>query len=146
MAYRFAGQWSDSMENTLSGVPYRSTQFTVFQSDGVTAATLYTDRTKALTAANPATTDIYGNAVIYADPGLYVINMLGVAFAIEIRPDPSETHVNGSAAEIIAGTGSPAGVVAAAVGSIFLRTDGGSSTTLYVKESGGSTTSGWVAK
>lgn len=49
-------------------------------------------------------------------------------------------------ATIKSGTGSPAGVVAAPVGSIFLRTDGGAATTLYVKESGGSGNTGWVAK
>ena len=43
------------------------------------------------------------------------------------------------------GTGDPEGVISAGVGSIFLRTDGGAATTLYVKESGASTT-GWVAK
>jgi Pectate lyase superfamily protein len=41
------------------------------------------------------------------------------------------------------GAGAPA--VAAAVGSIYLRTDGGAVTSLYVKESGTSTTA-WVAK
>jgi hypothetical protein len=35
--------------------------------------------------------------------------------------------------------------VSAPVGTIFLRTDGGTGTTLYVKESG-TGTSGWVAK
>lgn len=43
------------------------------------------------------------------------------------------------------GTGDPEGVVEAPVGSLFLRTDGGASTTLYVKESGVSNT-GWAAK
>jgi hypothetical protein len=43
-----------------------------------------------------------------------------------------------------AGTGSPENVVAATVGSIYLRTDGGASTTLYVKESGTGNT-GWRA-
>lgn len=43
------------------------------------------------------------------------------------------------------GAGTPEGVVAAPVGSLFTRTDGGTSTTLYVKESGASNT-GWVAK
>lgn len=42
------------------------------------------------------------------------------------------------------GTGTPAGVVTAVVGSQFLRTDGGAGTTLYVKESGVGNT-GWVA-
>ncbi len=44
----------------------------------------------------------------------------------------------------LTGTGSPESVVTAAVGSIFHRTDGGASTTLYVKESGSGNT-GWVA-
>jgi hypothetical protein len=43
------------------------------------------------------------------------------------------------------GTGTPEGVVTAPVGSLFLRTDGGAGTTLYVKESGSGNT-GWVAK
>jgi hypothetical protein len=44
------------------------------------------------------------------------------------------------------GTGSPEGVVAAAVGTLYLRSDGGAATTLYVKESGGSGNTGWIAK
>jgi hypothetical protein len=43
------------------------------------------------------------------------------------------------------GTGSPEGVVTALVGSLYIRTDGGAATTLYVKESGTGNT-GWVAK
>lgn len=43
------------------------------------------------------------------------------------------------------GTGSPEGVVAALQGSLYTRTDGSTSTTLYVKTSGSSTT-GWTAK
>lgn len=44
-----------------------------------------------------------------------------------------------------AGTGTPEGALAAPVGHLYLRTDGGASTTLYVKESGAGNT-GWVAK
>jgi hypothetical protein len=47
--------------------------------------------------------------------------------------------------QIIRGTGSPQGVVTAPVGYLFLRSDGGTSTTLYVKETGTGNT-GWVAK
>ena len=46
---------------------------------------------------------------------------------------------------IVQGTGSPEGVVTANVGWLYLRTDGGSGTTLYIKESGTGNT-GWVAK
>ena len=43
------------------------------------------------------------------------------------------------------GAGSPEAAVTAPVGSMYTRTDGGASTTLYVKESGTGNT-GWVAK
>lgn len=46
---------------------------------------------------------------------------------------------------ILAGTGSPEGVITANVGSMFLRSDGGAGTTLYVKETGSGNT-GWTAK
>jgi hypothetical protein len=42
------------------------------------------------------------------------------------------------------GAGSPEGSVTASVGSLWTRTDGGTNTTLYVKESGTGNT-GWVA-
>jgi len=43
------------------------------------------------------------------------------------------------------GAGTPEGSITAAPGTIYLRTDGGASTTLYVKETGTGNT-GWVAK
>ena len=43
------------------------------------------------------------------------------------------------------GSGSPEGVLTAPIGSLYTRTDGGTGTTLYVKESGTGNT-GWVAK
>jgi hypothetical protein len=46
---------------------------------------------------------------------------------------------------LIPGTGSPEGVVTAPVGSLYLRSDGGAGTTLYVKQSGTGST-GWAAK
>lgn len=43
------------------------------------------------------------------------------------------------------GTGTPEGVVTAPVGTLFIRSDGGTSSVLYVKETGTGNT-GWVAK
>lgn len=59
----------------------------------------------------------------------------GASVAVRIRPD---VIVSG-------GPGSPEGAVSANVGSLWLRTDGGTGTTLYVKQSGTGPT-GWVAK
>lgn len=47
-------------------------------------------------------------------------------------------------ARILSGANTPESAVTAAVGSLFLRTNGGAGTTLYVKESGAGNT-GWVA-
>jgi hypothetical protein len=60
------------------------------------------------------------------------------AYATQFRP--------GAGAVIwTSGVGSPEGVVTAPVGSLYTRTDGGASTTLYVKQSGTGNT-GWTAK
>jgi hypothetical protein len=47
---------------------------------------------------------------------------------------------------IRSGAGSPEGVLALGIGAIYLRNDGGATTTLYVKTSGGTTATGWTAK
>ena len=57
---------------------------------------------------------------------------------------PESFQMPGSAV-VLTGSGSPEGVVTASVGALFLRTDGGTSTTLYVKTSGTGNT-GWTAK
>ncbi|MBT2594681.1 hypothetical protein [Arthrobacter sp. ISL-72] len=54
--------------------------------------------------------------------------------------------IQGQNVNLGAGIGSPEGARSAPVGSIYLRSDGESSSTLYVKESGGTTKLGWVAK
>ncbi len=50
----------------------------------------------------------------------------------------------GATPTLTSGTGSPEGVKTAPVGSVFLRTDGSTGTTVYIKESGVGNT-GWVA-
>jgi hypothetical protein len=47
--------------------------------------------------------------------------------------------------KFVVGAGTPEGVVTAAPGSLYQRTNGGANTSLYVKESGTGNT-GWVAK
>ena len=47
--------------------------------------------------------------------------------------------------QVLAGSGSPEGVVTAPIGTLYSRSDGGAGTSLYVKESGTGNT-GWVGK
>jgi hypothetical protein len=49
------------------------------------------------------------------------------------------------ATQVRSGAGSPEGAITAPVGSMWLRTDGGAGTTLYIKETGTGNT-GWAAK
>ncbi len=51
----------------------------------------------------------------------------------------------GTAPTLTSGSGTPEAAVAAPIGSLFCRTDGGAGTSLYVKESGTGNT-GWVGK
>lgn len=58
----------------------------------------------------------------------------------------NQAEVTLGGAKVLAGTGIPNNVVVGSVGDLFVRKDGGASTTLYVKESGNDTNTGWVAK
>ena len=61
----------------------------------------------------------------------------------EVKMTPNDISVKGVL--ILSGAGDPNGAALAPVGSLYLRSDGGAGTTLYVKESG-TGSSGWVAK
>lgn len=67
--------------------------------------------------------------------------------ALDTTMQVKEIHVGSAAGNhrFMSGEGSPEGVHAADVGSVYLRLNGGSGTTLYVKESGTGDT-GWVSK
>lgn len=52
---------------------------------------------------------------------------------------------SGAGPRLIAGSGTPEGAVTAPVGSLFMRSDGGAGTSIYVKQSGTGNT-GWVGK
>jgi len=54
--------------------------------------------------------------------------------------------VNVLAGRVFTGAGSPEGIVAADIGSLYLRTDGSTSTTLYVKTADAGLATGWTAK
>ena len=81
-----------------------------------------------------------------------VLVRLAAAGRITFSVDPSSTASDNQAepvlggAKVLRGAGAPAGSVVGSVGDLYVRTDGGANTTLYVKESGTATTAGWVAK
>lgn len=101
-------------------------------------------------AGMEAVSDASGGATslkFYSAGGLVGLKALGLTIDVNFDISSFETNVsvNGTAAIITSGSGSPEGVVTATIGSRFSRTDGGASTSLYVKESGAGNT-GWVSK
>jgi len=83
-----------------------------------------------------------------------VAQVLGAGGSLDVYVDggyrfvanASGLHIGDSTAPTMtSGAGSPEGVVAAVVGSVFMRTDGGTGTSMYVKEAGTGNT-GWAPK
>lgn len=76
-------------------------------------------------------------------------------FAAQVIPVEAELSITESqvsdlgdyvtTTQIKSGVGTPEGSVVGVVGNLYLRSDGGANTTLYVKESGNVTDTGWAA-
>jgi hypothetical protein len=81
-------------------------------------------------------------AQIQAMPnGLFLVQALQrIVDAINTAP------VKVAGRSISTGTGTPENRVSGSIGDLYLRDDGSTSTTLYVKTSGTATTAGWTAK
>lgn len=77
-----------------------------------------------------------------------VIGAVAATWSVQHTDDGAHTVVtlgSTSGPSVQAGLGTPEGLITAPMGSLYLRTDGGASTTLYVKTSGTGPT-GWTAK
>jgi hypothetical protein len=79
-----------------------------------------------------------------------IVTVIGSSGSRFVNSVSSQTFYAGSGTMAVnpqwtSGAGSPESVLAAPIGSLYSRTDGGTSTTLYVKQSGTGNT-GWVAK
>lgn len=88
-----------------------------------------------------STMEVYPNKVVsYGAQGTDYVGF-------ELRPDFGAIFLStlNNSALLKIGLGAPEGIVSASQGSIYLRTDGGPTTTLYIKTSGSGNT-GWTAK
>lgn len=102
------------------------------------------------TAGQPAGSVIIGKSKSLrgennATNGFYPLIAPNTSDQVEIGDATHPLKFHGGSV-LRAGTGSPEGVVTGNVGDVFHRTDGGSGTTLYVKESGTGTNTGWDPK
>jgi hypothetical protein len=144
---KYAGRMQGSVTNCQFGFTLASGQATsglIVQSDGTNA---------------PSGCDL-GNLRIEAPSASYGFNIQGgtnistgrahgtvasslINRATGVTGDNALGLDNGLAFQ--SGTGSPEAVLTGPIGSVYLRTDGGATTTLYVKTSGSGAT-GWTSK
>lgn len=98
MAYAKAGRYDEALLQRQGQGPVKAVtdaDVYVFQSDGVTQATIYTDETKAATVAQPLSPDSNGNLEFFAEPAeytlkVYVDGVLKLTDAIAITPYPDD--------------------------------------------------------
>lgn len=119
-----------------------------FDSDGSLLAFLTGRDTTSVQvlAAGGGWANMYLKGIESPDSGDYVVSVAngGGYFGKFVNSGTGFRHGT-SGPTWTSGTGTPEGSKTAVVGSLFSRTDGGASTTLYVKQSGTGNT-GWVAK
>lgn len=90
MTTRRAGFYSDSLTSSATGRPLINTPFTVYNSDGVTPSTRWTDATKATPTVAATATDENGNAAFYTEPGLHFIEANGLSVPVFVPEDVAE--------------------------------------------------------
>lgn len=118
------------------------TVYTILNGEKTTTlADLFSNITGDVKLANPQTLDTYGKfkqPVYIQDPVIMTVTGIGNT------PDHDTGVVR--PIQVLSGVGSPEAVIVADVGTMYLRSDGGANTTLYIKESGDGLATGWVGK
>lgn len=85
----FAGLYTGVAEG-LAGAPLPAASVAVKNVGTQVNATIYTDRTKAVAAANPVIADSLGNFTVYAAPGLYDLVCNGKTITVEVGVDAAD--------------------------------------------------------
>lgn len=96
----------------------------------------------AITLPNPTITGAISGTASWASPGAIGAGTPSAGTFTTVTATGC-VQVGGTSIKICSGSGTPEGAVAASVGSLFLRSNGGTGTTFYIKESGTGNT-GWV--
>ncbi|WP_256788791.1 hypothetical protein [Frankia sp. AvcI1] len=91
MTYTYAGRYEEAAFTSDGGL-LKGGAIAVYLPSTTTLATLYADRTKSTTAANPVTSDaVSGVLGFWADPGLYDLAGPGLTVSgVAVVPDAAE--------------------------------------------------------
>lgn len=123
---------------------YAGATVTFYEEEGGFKTTVKADLFSSISGSgkvsNPQVLDAYGK---FRSPVYIQTPVIAEVTGFGNAPDHDTGIMRPS--NITYGTGTPEGNVSASVGAIYIRTDGGAGTTLYVKETGTGST-GWAAK
>ena len=92
----YAGRYGPDNFVDPYGNPVKNTPFEVRQ--GGVLSTLYIDRDRTSTAANPGMSDALGNITFYAEPGFYDVTVGQTTLSLVVVPDPAEPGGGGGGA------------------------------------------------
>jgi microcystin-dependent protein len=113
MAFAYAGLYGPQTILDQTSKELANVLVTVYESNGTTAATLYTDHTMTTTASNPVSTDSLGNLIFWTIPGSYILSFVqsGVAttLSVVVTPWVQEPAWGPGRIEDYAGAAAPAG-------------------------------------
>lgn len=106
--YTYAGRYGpENVIDQSTGRPIPGAAVEVFLRGTSNRASLYLDRTKALSQVNPTATDARGNLTFFADPGEYDILVNGATLPVTVPIDPAEAaqdvNTGTSAADVLLG-------------------------------------------
>lgn len=98
MAYAFAGQYGPEPVIDSGGRPVPNASCGIYSASGGLAV-LYSDRTMAATAANPALADGSGQITFFAAPGRYsLVPAAGLVRNVIVFPDQTDALTDGTVA------------------------------------------------
>lgn len=88
---QYAGQYGPNGVEYPDGTHAVNRPVAVYLPDGVTLATLYTDKNRTAVAANPTSTDNLANLTFWVNPGNYICVIEGTSIYVQVSKDPLET-------------------------------------------------------
>lgn len=100
MAWSSAGLYNNILVDLSTGQPLPNQTFVVYEADGTTEATIYTDTNLTGLVPQPLKTDDSANAKFWVLPGYYVLSSGATTEEIQVDPNPLELDVLNQTAKL----------------------------------------------
>lgn len=85
-----AGQYIEALIDSSTGDPILSGSYFIYEPDGITLATIFTDEIRTANRPQPLTTSSDGDAEFFAEPGHYILKAAASSKNIRVLPDTDD--------------------------------------------------------